>query len=273
MKKIVFMFIIILIISSVNAQPSLQPPHLFYGTVTVNGQAAVNGVLITTKIDDTDVAFDTTKDGSYYIVVEDPYGDRVGEEVKFFISGEDTGESGIFSNQVSARTEVNLTINGELYCGDYICSSSEACSVCVADCGICPETPSSGGSGGGGGSGSSGGSSITIQYECTPDWVCTDWLDCTTGTQKRACVDANKCEDDSSIPELERDCDIPDELSSDDDIKNEPFNNKNVDLLDESKPTGLAAITGFVVANGSVSLLSLVIIAGLSFFFIFRKRK
>ena len=98
------MFIFILFVSTVNAQPSLQPPHLFYGTVTVNGNAAVNGVLVTAKIDDTDVGFDTTKDGSYNIVIEDPYGNRVGEEVKFFISGQDTGETGIFSNQISAKT-------------------------------------------------------------------------------------------------------------------------------------------------------------------------
>jgi len=272
MKKIILFMTLLLAISMVSAQPSLQPPHLFYGNVVVNGQSASDGVLVTAKIGNSDVGFDTIEDGFYTIVVQDPYGDRVGEEVKFFIGGKYTEESGIFSNEISAKTNVDLDIDGELYCGDYICSDSESCSSCSEDCSECESSSSSSGGGGGGGS---GGPSIVVQYtDCEPDWECTDWLDCTTGIQKRACIDANKCEEDTSMPETERECEIPKELKSEDnEFQNEPFDDKNVDLLEDEKPKGLAAITGAVINSGSVSVISIVVVLVLiALFLVFRKR-
>ena len=262
-----FVVIMIMLASIVSSQPSMQPPHLFYGSVTVNGQAAGDGVLVVAKIDDTDVGFDTTADSNYNIVVSDPYGDRVDQEVEFYIGGEYTGESAIFSNEFSAKTNLNLDIEGDLFCGDFACGASESCSTCSIDCGACASSSSGGGGGGGGGA-------VVVQEECVPDWECTDWLDCTTGVQKRACIDANKCEG-AVMPELERACEIPEELKSDDEeIENEPFSQRTVDLLDDTKPTGLSAITGAVVSNGGFSILGLVVVlAGIVVFLIYKKKK
>ena len=42
--------------------------------------------------------------------------------------------------------------------------------------------------------------------ECTPDWSCTDWGDCTDGLQNRVCIDLNGCGDDSTMPSNQRSC-------------------------------------------------------------------
>lgn len=43
---------------------------------------------------------------------------------------------------------------------------------------------------------------------CTPSWICTDWSLCVDGTQTRTCEDENKCDDNSSMPDLSQACTI-----------------------------------------------------------------
>ena len=72
------------------------------------------------------------------------------------------------------------------FCGDAICQSSESCSICAADCGICPTPPAlpqAQPSGGGGGP-----TICYINYECG-DWgVCYD-----SEVQYRTCIDKGNC--------------------------------------------------------------------------------
>jgi hypothetical protein len=69
---------------------------------------------------------------------------------------------------------------------------------------------SSGGSGGGGGSGSSGGveSGATLQeWECEPEFICTEWTDCRSdSTIKRICRRVDTCEGDYEKPNEIRYC-------------------------------------------------------------------
>jgi len=41
------------------------------------------------------------------------------------------------------------TTSGNVSCGDGTCNGGESCSICPADCGVCPSAPSTGGGGGG----------------------------------------------------------------------------------------------------------------------------
>lgn len=180
-------------------------PHQFYGKVTVNGKSAPNNLLIVAKINGVEVAATTTNNGGYgyspnIFYVQDPDNNREGgKPIIFYVSGI---QGGIHNFTNGASTQLDLAVTGTI-CGDTVCTSGESCSSCPADCGTC------GGGGGGGGSGGSGGGSGGAPSaqeqnqtqgennippaECTSDWQCTDWLDCSNGKQKRVCVDANKC--------------------------------------------------------------------------------
>jgi hypothetical protein len=181
-------------------------PHRFYGDVIVNGKAAPNGLLLVAKINGQDAAATTTLNGRYgyatnggsIFYVEDPNNNRAGKMIIFYVSGIQAGNH-TFINGYS--TELDLAITGNI-CGEGLCTSGESCSSCPSDCGTC-----SGGGGGGGSRGGSGGTPPAQQgqnqsqgennnattTQCTSDWQCTDWLDCSNGKQKRVCVDANKC--------------------------------------------------------------------------------
>jgi hypothetical protein len=80
------------------------------------------------------------------------------------------------------------------YCGDAFCDTGETCSSCSTDCGSCS----------GGGSGSS--SSIIT---CTENWICSLWLNCTAGTQKRNCTDSKNCGTNVSKPKESLSCKLP----------------------------------------------------------------
>ena len=44
---------------------------------------------------------------------------------------------------------------------------------------------------------------------CTPEWHCTNWSECTGNKQVMICVDFNDCDDNSTRPEEERSCGEP----------------------------------------------------------------
>ncbi|MBI3963493.1 MAG: hypothetical protein HY341_00685 [Candidatus Kerfeldbacteria bacterium] len=46
----------------------------------------------------------------------------------------------------------------------------------------------------------------TTPPPCTPDWRCTDWNQCTTGTQTRTCTDQNSCGTEQGRPAESQSC-------------------------------------------------------------------
>lgn len=58
---------------------------------------------------------------------------------------------------------------------------------------------------------------------CASDWVCSDWLPCISASQKRVCVDANRCSPETNRPEEERQCELTQsETQETSDISNAP---------------------------------------------------
>lgn len=263
MRFLIPTLIALLCATLVTAAPAF--PIQFAGQVVVNGEVAPDGLLVTAKIDGSDVQATTTVDGQYSMTIGDPYGDRQGETVSFFVEGIDTGETGLWAYQDSEGQDttlqiVDLGVSGDI-CGDNVCTSGESCSSCSADCGSCTavgdntgsgsNTPGSGGGGGGG-----GGYIPPEPEECVPDWTCSDWLDCTTGTQKRVCVDSNKCGTDEDKPVLEQECEIPEQLKTPEEERYQ-----GVTPPDEREEEPVAtevtegnAITGAAIGGGMITM-------------------
>lgn len=106
-------------------------PHHFYGDVTVNGGSASDGITVTAEIDGTEVASTTTSGGTYdHLVVKDPYNNRAGDTISFFVEGVNTGQTAIFQNGKHDQIDFAVTTSSGT-------------------------PPSSGGGGGGGGGGGS----------------------------------------------------------------------------------------------------------------------
>lgn len=122
-----------------------------------------------------------------------------------------------------------LDLAGCFYCGDNVCQSSESCSSCPGDCGVC----STGGGGGGGGGGGS-----MAKPSCKEKWGCNEWGQCgnlensynlknisydynflikerckvfnwkenVCGFQIRDCKDVDNCKTNFSKPSIIREC-------------------------------------------------------------------
>jgi len=219
----------LLIISNVLAVPGL--PHAFYGSVTLNGQPAPDGTIITAKIDGKEVATTATSGGKYgYPVgsfyVDDPNNDRTGSTVHFFVNGIDTGKTVIFCNGCATRLDLSV--------------GSTTTTVRTSG-------------GGGGVSGTTGGNhegsvsnetTTTIaqtesKQQCQERWVCTPWSECKNGIQTRTCKDENNCGTDFHKP-----------------LESQPC------VAEEKTATtgNLAPITGFFALIPSQTLIGLVTI-------------
>ncbi|MFC1648818.1 hypothetical protein ACFL1B_05150 [Nanoarchaeota archaeon] len=266
-------FLALVMLFPVAGQPSLEQPHNYYGEVMVDGEPAPDGLLVTAKINGQDVAATTTVegkfgfDGSFY--VSDTDGTNAGETVKFYVEGEDTGESVVYSiypdndpsaDSWSAATELNLDISG----------------VTITTLNSPAPLLGRGGSGGSGGSGGAAPALFkddgAVVEDCDSDWTCSDWLPCISGRQKRVCVDANRC--DNADPEESRECEV--ELTTEQVVANEPFNEDNIDLLDGQAKKG-SPILGAVLGGGAGTWVAVmvfaVIIAGILMVYLYRKGK
>lgn len=148
---------------------------------------------------------------------------------------------------------------GELTCSDfgYEYGSLGCTNECLIDYSQCTnEAPeevedsseetdsvSSGGSSGTSGGGSFGGSSVFIT-SCEEDWECTDWSECTEGTQTRACTDVNECETEEGKPSESQTCIVPvPEVNLGEQVGQETTSNE------ETQPTVISQLTGAVVGT------------------------
>jgi hypothetical protein len=89
----------------------------------------------------------------------------------------------------------------QTYCGDGTCNGGETCSSCSKDCGSCPLPPSPPGGGSSGGGGGSASKPV-----CNENWNCSEWSECSEGTQKRICTDRNNCSIYKNEPPASRNC-------------------------------------------------------------------
>jgi hypothetical protein len=250
-SKVIFSVVcgIVFVMLSATAAAQGGIPHQFYGTVTTNGNPAPDNLFVTAKMDNgiewVTVAATITHNGGYgytpdIFYILDPDGNRQDDPIQFFVADVFAGEW-TFSNGNS--TQLDLSVTGD-FCGDGICTGSESCSSCSQDCGTCPGGSSPGGSSPGGSSpgGSSpeppdGGGNETPP-SCIPNWVCSEWLDCFNGIEKRVCVDSNECGGESSEPITQRACEVI-----------APGNESMFPDFDQETPGD--GITGFLIANGA----------------------
>ena len=139
-RKSIFFIIFFLACSFVIAQYGV--PHQFMGTVTVNGQSAHDGWLVTAEIDGKQVSAGPITDGNYgsapdIFYVQDPNQDRAGDTIVFFVGNNDNREQAAeFTFNNGYVTELDLAVEGD-FCGEGICTSGEDCSTCPTDCGEC----------------------------------------------------------------------------------------------------------------------------------------
>jgi len=171
-------FMILLLAMTAFAQSDI--PHQFQGAVTVNGAPAGDGTLVVAKIDGVDVAGTTTSGGTYgynpAFFVPDPYRNREGKTIEFYVSGV-KATSYVFVN--GGRTILDLSVT---------------------------VTQPPGGGGGGGGGGGVPPSEPEEPETCVENWICTAWLDCVHGQQKRVCTDLNSCETEENKPTEQQEC-------------------------------------------------------------------
>jgi len=163
MKKILLLslFVFVGMVTQFSVQAQATPSPMFlYGTVDVGGDSASPGITIFAVVD-------SEIHGNITLVEEGVYGDPQdpntselivtgfeGETVNFMVI--DAENNNIFAIetitfQAWETIEVNLTFSP--FCGDFVCSEGESCSVCSQDCGSCPAPPNGGDGGGGGGGG------------------------------------------------------------------------------------------------------------------------
>ena len=164
----------------VASQPIDKFPEQFYGTVTINGAPAADGVLVSVKFEGKDVGGTPTPGGNYNIIISMKESDE-GEAISFYVQNVNTGIQSIFQGGNSVQLDLSATI-------------------------AAPPASGGGSSGGGGGSsgGGSGGSGV-----CTESWICTDWTDCSNYVQKRVCADVNQCNTTASKPVESQECTMP----------------------------------------------------------------
>jgi len=69
------------------------PPHVFVGSVTLDGATAADGAAVTAWIGDEQVASTTASGGSYSLIVDQGDSSYAGETVSFKVSGSHAAES------------------------------------------------------------------------------------------------------------------------------------------------------------------------------------
>lgn len=198
--KIITIFLIILALFSTNVLAIPGQSHKFFGTVTINGQAAPDGTTVTAKIGTVLVASTTTSGGKfgyplYSFGVPDSDNNRAGKEVRFFVNDVDTGTTVTFCNAC-----YNLC--------DFYTPNCTPLSLAVTI------QQQSGGSPSGGGGGGGGVPTVTTQTNqtttatqgCQEEWVCSDWSECKDGIQTRTCTDSKNCGTRNNEPFTSQPC-------------------------------------------------------------------
>ena len=203
--RLKLLIIAFLLIGTVIAEAP-EGPHQFYGYASVNGKPIDNNLVIA-KINSTEVSATVTISGTYgyrpsIFVVPDPNSDREEKTIEFFFRDMNGIEikAGEYVFKNFGTTNLDLSGTGN-FCGDSICQ--ETCSSCSRDCGSCPPS----------GNGNNGNNNPppsapdiekpSMQPVCTPDWQCTEWMECFNNKQRRVCIDANKCNSTDKPEELQ----------------------------------------------------------------------
>ena len=83
-------------------------PHLFYGTVTINGAAAPDGTRVSAEVDGVEAKTGTTREGKYGYDTGDLFwvDGAAGDEVVFKVNGVVAEETGVFK---AGSIELNLS--------------------------------------------------------------------------------------------------------------------------------------------------------------------
>ncbi|MEM2963761.1 MAG: hypothetical protein QXN01_04680, partial [Candidatus Anstonellales archaeon] len=136
--SVVSIFFVLSVIAA--AQPINYFPQQFYGTVTINGAPAPDGVLVSAKFEGKDVGGTLTSGGRYNLIIAMKQEDE-GQSLSFYVQNVNTGIQSTYNGGASVRLDLSASIAN--FCGDGRCDSGESCSSCPGDCGACP----SGGSG------------------------------------------------------------------------------------------------------------------------------
>jgi len=185
---LVAMFVLLLsgIVSAQVGGPG-DYPQQFYGYVTINGAPAPDRMLISAKFEGKDVGGTLTSGGNYNLIINMKEQDE-GKAIYFYVQNVNINIQSVYQSGGSVKLDLSANIAAPPASGGSTGGSS-------------------GGSGGssGGSTGGSSGSSGT----CTESWICTDWLDCTNGIQKRVCADVNRCNTTVSKPAERQDCVVP----------------------------------------------------------------
>jgi len=137
-KTICLLFGIVFLMSFALAAPGI--PHQFYGSVTVNGElVSENNIIVAFAEGDN---YTTITTNGFYgnapniFYVEDPNGDRAGDEIIFYLGGKEIGRETFVSNGLT-RLDIDTTTD----CSDGYCIGDETCSSCSSDCGVCTDPP------------------------------------------------------------------------------------------------------------------------------------
>ena len=242
-------------LATANTPP--QPPHQFFGEVTINDQPAPAGTSITARVGGSVYGSTiTTTPGEYgtgdrIFYVETADGQNFnGRSVAFYVDGELARTYAPYENGQSTQLDLSITREEET-----------------------TTPPATGGGGGGGGVATAGGGGAALPPtttgtdeeettvneseevtptagECVPDWRCSEWTECVNNFQNRRCIDANQCGVDDDAPVERQTCGL-DEVEV------------------EEEPAGFLSnlFTGAVIGQGIGGLFGvlalLVIVAGL----------
>src|SRR3989344_3746679 len=89
----VFVAILALSLSLLSIQAFAQPggpgpgaPAIFYGTVTINGNPAPDGAVITATVNNINRGSTTASGGKYDMAVEDPSNSNAGKTIQFSVN-------------------------------------------------------------------------------------------------------------------------------------------------------------------------------------------
>ena len=108
-KAFLVLFLLLIFANLVAAVPGI--PHRFYGNVDFLDGKALDGFVVSATINGAGVASTVTVDGSYgydakLLFVTDPFNNRKGKTVEFYVNGIKAAETALFENGGSHSFEL-----------------------------------------------------------------------------------------------------------------------------------------------------------------------